>query len=175
LSDTLEELPFSFCSGDQGFLNAYYPDFISNPLFDPKVDYRGKKIKSMLLPTRYNADIGLYIANSNRWMLTGELKVMHFTLGSFKPWDWWCGWLIKEQARWHVRSSSSRSSAIHPSTPLKAQKNARLSLLNLCKSCRASLSPLASVCEIHCFLECVALLNHSLLMYGHPRKRMARN
>lgn len=57
----------------------------------------------MLLPTRYNADIGLYVFNSNRWLLSGDLKVVHYTLGPFKPWDWWCGWLVVEQARWEVR------------------------------------------------------------------------
>lgn len=60
----------------------------------------------MMLPTRYNADIGLYVFNSNRWLLEGQLKVVHYTLGNFKPWSWWCGWLIEEQARWNVRARS---------------------------------------------------------------------
>jgi hypothetical protein len=60
----------------------------------------------MMLPSRYNADIGLYVFNSNRWLLEGQLKVVHYTLGSFKPWSWWCGWLIEEQVRWNVRSPS---------------------------------------------------------------------
>lgn len=57
----------------------------------------------MMLPTRYNADIGLYVFNSNHWSVDGALKIVHYTLASFKPWSWWCGWLIEEQARWNVR------------------------------------------------------------------------
>ena len=91
------------CRGDQGFLNAYWPKFIDSALFDPEADYNDTELASMLLPTRYNADIGLYVVNSNRWLLGGKLKVVHYTFGGFKPWDWWCGWLIEEQTRWNVR------------------------------------------------------------------------
>lgn len=73
-------------------------------VFDPEADYKADSHKYMRLPTRYNADIGLYVFNSNRWQVDGSLKVVHYTLGSFKPWDWWCGWLIEEQARWNVRT-----------------------------------------------------------------------
>jgi hypothetical protein len=45
----------------------------------------------------------LYVFNSNRWLVKPPLKVVHYTLGSFKPWNWWCGWLVEEQARWNVR------------------------------------------------------------------------
>lgn len=54
----------------------------------------------MRLPTRYNADIGLYIVNSNRWNLGTSIAVIHYTLGAFKPWQWWSQWLIKENRRW---------------------------------------------------------------------------
>ena len=92
------------CRGDQGFLNAYFKGFIDGPLFDPSEDYTTSTAKYMRLPTRYNADIGLYVLNSNRWLLDGDLKLIHYTLGAFKPWDWWCGWLIEEQSRWAVRA-----------------------------------------------------------------------
>ena len=44
---------------------------------------------------RYNADIGLYVVNSNRWMVPREdIHVMHYTLGAnLKPWNWWTGWV----------------------------------------------------------------------------------
>ena len=96
-----------YCRGDQGFLNAYFNDFASSPVFDPDKDYPEDAYKSMMLPSRYNADIGLYVFNSNRWLLEGQLKVVHYTMGSFKPWFWWCGWLIEEQARWNVRVACS--------------------------------------------------------------------
>jgi hypothetical protein len=89
--------------GDQGFLNEYFKDFASAAVFDPSLDYSPNAHHYMMLPTRYNADIGLYVFNSNRWLLEGPLKVIHYTLGSFKPWAWWCGWLVEEQARWNVR------------------------------------------------------------------------
>lgn len=85
-------------------MNAYYPNLINSPIFDPTAEYNESSHTSMLLPTRYNADIGLYIVNSNRWLLGGRLKVVHYTFGAFKPWDWWCGWLIEEQSRWNVRT-----------------------------------------------------------------------
>lgn len=91
------------CRGDQGFLNEFFRDFASSPVFDPNKEYQPDEHKSMMLPTRFNADIGLYVFNSNRWLLEGQLKVVHYTLGSFKPWSWWCGWLIEEQVRWNVR------------------------------------------------------------------------
>jgi hypothetical protein len=91
------------CRGDQGFLNEYFSGFASSPVFDPKMSYGASQHDSMMLPTRYNADIGLYVFNSNRWLVEPPIKVIHYTLGSFKPWSWWCGWLIEEQARWNVR------------------------------------------------------------------------
>jgi hypothetical protein len=94
--------PTTVCRGDQGFLNEHFSDFASSPVYDPSKEYSENDHKSMMLPTNYNADIGLYVFNSNRWLLKGQLKVVHYTLGSFKPWSWWCGWLIEEQVRWSV-------------------------------------------------------------------------
>lgn len=46
-------------------------------------------------PTSYNADLGLYVANSNRWTVD-NIAIIHYTLGSFKPWDWWSSWILSE-------------------------------------------------------------------------------
>lgn len=55
------------------------------------------------LPTAYNADIGLYLLNSNKWMIPREdLRIIHFTLGPFKPWNWWTSWVIHEVSIWQV-------------------------------------------------------------------------
>lgn len=115
---------FRVCRGDQGFLNEYFKDFASGPMFDPTATYGPEDHRYMMLPTRYNADIGLYVLNSNHWSLEGPLKIVHYTLASFKPWSWWCGWLIEEQSRWNV------SSGTHWLT---------LSLRNCCRICAAAL------------------------------------
>ncbi|KAI8010900.1 Inositol phosphorylceramide glucuronosyltransferase 1 [Camellia lanceoleosa] len=47
------------------------------------------------LSTLYNADVGLYMF-ANKWMVDEkELRVIHYTLGPLKPWDWWTSWLLK--------------------------------------------------------------------------------
>ncbi len=38
-------------------------------MFDPRRDYTGAGISVMRLPTVYNADLGLYVINGNRWTL----------------------------------------------------------------------------------------------------------
>ncbi|GMH36727.1 hypothetical protein BSKO_04600 [Bryopsis sp. KO-2023] len=95
----------SYTGGDQGFLNEYFHDFMNGPVFDPSKEYKGDeaKLKTMRLPTKYNADIGLYVINSNRWMIPEEdIRVVHFTLGPIKPWHWWASWIIKDIMMWKI-------------------------------------------------------------------------
>jgi len=104
----------SYTGGDQGFLNEYFSEFASSPLFDPSAsggktfsseqqqnpwkDSKGRVLAR--LPTIYNADLGLYVANSNRWMLPREkLGVIHYTLATFKPWQWYSSWILSENGR----------------------------------------------------------------------------
>ncbi|KAL6776672.1 PGSIP6 [Auxenochlorella protothecoides x Auxenochlorella symbiontica] len=116
----IEQTP-SYTGGDQGFLNAYFSGFAASPLFDPG---RGRllseswarpppgnatggaaaRVRMGRLPTEYNADLGLYVLNSNRWMVPeDELFVLHFTLSSFKPWNWWSSWIISgNMERWQA-------------------------------------------------------------------------
>lgn len=38
-----------------------------------------------------------------QWMVDEkELKVIHYTLGPLKPWDWWTAWLLKPVDLWQV-------------------------------------------------------------------------
>ena len=62
--------------GDQGFLNSYFQGFASAPVFDPGLDEASAAtLKYMRLPTRYNADIGLYVINGNKWSIpTSEIR-----------------------------------------------------------------------------------------------------
>ncbi|KAG6434229.1 hypothetical protein SASPL_105852 [Salvia splendens] len=95
---------YSYTGGDQGFLNSYFPDFANARLFDPQAS--PEEIKSRPLPqmerlsTLYNADVGLYML-ANKWMVDEkELRVIHYTLGPLKPWDWWTHWLVKPVDVW---------------------------------------------------------------------------
>lgn len=38
-----------------------------------------------------------------QWMVDeNELRVIHYTLGPLKPWDWWTAWLLKPVDVWQV-------------------------------------------------------------------------
>lgn len=94
----------SYTGGDQGFLNSYYGDFANARLFEPNLSAEARKSKPVpemeRLSTLYNADVGLYML-ANKWMVDEkELKVIHYTLGPIKPWDWWAVWLVKPVEVW---------------------------------------------------------------------------
>ncbi|KAL2227558.1 UNVERIFIED_CONTAM: Inositol phosphorylceramide glucuronosyltransferase 1 [Sesamum indicum] len=95
---------YSYTGGDQGFLNSYFPDFANARIFDPYAS--AEELKSRPIPkmerlsTLYNADVGLYML-ANKWMVDeAELRVIHYTLGPLKPWDWWTHWLVKPVDVW---------------------------------------------------------------------------
>ncbi|KAI3735523.1 hypothetical protein L6452_15024 [Arctium lappa] len=95
---------YSYTGGDQGFLNTYYAGFASARVFDPEISpemLNSKPVPEMeRLSTLYNADVGLYML-ANKWMVDEkELRVIHYTLGPLKPWDWWTSWLLKPVDVW---------------------------------------------------------------------------
>ncbi|KAM7251356.1 hypothetical protein ACFE04_023239 [Oxalis oulophora] len=94
----------SYTGGDQGFLNSYYSDFPNARVFDPTLTKEELSIRPVpemeRLSTLYNADVGLYML-ANKWMVDeSELRVIHYTLGPLKPWDWWTAWLLKPVDVW---------------------------------------------------------------------------
>eukprot|EP00897_Mesotaenium_endlicherianum_P003673 jgi/Mesen1/3333/ME000191S02472 len=92
----------SYTGGDQGFLNSYFADFPNAQLFVPGADASNAPLVGggERLPTIFNADVGLYMLD-NKWMLKEEeIRVMHFTLGPLKPWDWWTYFLLTPVAHW---------------------------------------------------------------------------
>eukprot|EP00268_Persea_americana_P017155 TRINITY_DN1820_c0_g3_i2.p1 TRINITY_DN1820_c0_g3~~TRINITY_DN1820_c0_g3_i2.p1 ORF type:complete len:546 (-),score=69.52 TRINITY_DN1820_c0_g3_i2:132-1769(-) len=94
----------SYTGGDQGFLNSYYSEFANAHVFDPNLSPDVRKSRPApemeRLSTLYNADVGLYML-ANKWMVDEkELKVIHYTLGPLKPWDWWTAWLLKPVDVW---------------------------------------------------------------------------
>lgn len=81
-------------AGDQGFLNSYYPDFPNSRVYEPDSPLTPEP-ETQRLSTLYNADVGLYML-ANKWMVDEkELRVIHYTLGPLKPWDWFTAWLVK--------------------------------------------------------------------------------
>ena len=100
----IKDMP-SYTGGDQGFLNAYLKDFARAPMFYPE---RGRLLNSDVkgtlgvltmgrLPTQYNADLGLFVLNRNRWAID-TVSVIHYTLGPVKPWAWWSYWVLGHDA-----------------------------------------------------------------------------
>uniref|UniRef100_A0A0D9VII9 Hexosyltransferase n=1 Tax=Leersia perrieri TaxID=77586 RepID=A0A0D9VII9_9ORYZ len=98
MMEKVNSLP-SYTGGDQGFLNSYYADFASSRVYEPKKPIVPEPA-TQRLSTLYNADVGLYML-ANKWMVDEkELRVIHYTLGPLKPWDWWTAWLVKPVAVW---------------------------------------------------------------------------
>ncbi|KAJ8770192.1 hypothetical protein K2173_011527 [Erythroxylum novogranatense] len=96
----------SYTGGDQGFLNSYYPEFPNAHVFEPFLPQEllhSRPVPEMeRLSTLYNADVGLYML-ANKWMVDeSELRVIHYTLGPLKPWDWWTSWLLKPVDVWQM-------------------------------------------------------------------------
>uniref|UniRef100_A0A7N0VHZ7 Hexosyltransferase n=2 Tax=Kalanchoe fedtschenkoi TaxID=63787 RepID=A0A7N0VHZ7_KALFE len=104
----------SYTGGDQGFLNSYYAGFANAHLFEPNLPEEVRKSRPVpemeRLSTLYNADVGLYML-ANKWMVNeDELRVIHYTLGPLKPWDWWTSWLLKPVDVWqNVREQLQES------------------------------------------------------------------
>ncbi|KAL2950124.1 hypothetical protein AAZX31_20G212900 [Glycine max] len=104
----------SYTGGDQGFLNSYYSGFPNAHLFEPNLSPKmldTRPVPEMeRLSTLYNADVGLYML-ANKWMVDeNELRVIHYTLGPLKPWDWWTSWLVKPVDVWqNVREQLEES------------------------------------------------------------------
>jgi hypothetical protein len=94
---------YSYTGGDQGFLNSYYVEFADADIFNPDLspEIRQARPKKMeRLSTLYNADVGLF-ALANKWMVdASELRVIHYTLGPLKPWDWYTAWLLEPVKMW---------------------------------------------------------------------------
>ncbi|XBI93518.1 hypothetical protein VPH35_030351 [Triticum aestivum] len=94
----VDRLP-SYTGGDQGFLNSYYADFANSRVYEPDSPLTPEP-ETQRLSTLYNADVGLYML-ANKWMVDEkELRVIHYTLGPLKPWDWWTAWLVKPVEIW---------------------------------------------------------------------------
>eukprot|EP01094_Clydonella_sp_ATCC50884_P006596 TRINITY_DN15820_c0_g1_i1.p1 TRINITY_DN15820_c0_g1~~TRINITY_DN15820_c0_g1_i1.p1 ORF type:complete len:611 (+),score=196.59 TRINITY_DN15820_c0_g1_i1:153-1835(+) len=85
----------SYNAGEQGLMNSYFSDFDLNcPMFGEHASQHERILggKCARLPAYYNGDIGPYYLHNAHWVLPHgrtSPKVVHFTLGPFKPWQWW--------------------------------------------------------------------------------------
>ncbi|KAI8114133.1 hypothetical protein M9434_002259 [Picochlorum sp. BPE23] len=117
----IKDMP-SYTGGDQGFLNEYLKGFAEAPMFYPE---RGilldsskntthGKLTMGRLPTQYNADLGLFVLNRNRWAID-TVRVIHYTLGPVKPWAWWSYWVLGHDA---MAPWLAFRQALHPGGPV---------------------------------------------------------
>ncbi|KAE8707799.1 Inositol phosphorylceramide glucuronosyltransferase 1 [Hibiscus syriacus] len=95
---------YSYTGGDQGFLTSYYSNFPNAQLFDPNIPEEVMKSRPApqmeRLSILYNADAGLSFIN-NKWKVDkSDFRVIHYTIGPFKPWDWWTYWLMEPVGVW---------------------------------------------------------------------------
>ena len=110
----------SYTGGDQGMINGVFSAMPDAPLIGGE-QMRALSAKHALptqhgqqlarLPAGYNADVGLYILPGNRWAHEGgaaAVRVLHFTLGPLKPWDWWAGWISPPFATLGWREARAR-------------------------------------------------------------------
>lgn len=118
----------SYNGGEQGFLNNYFNRFASSPAWPlapgesaGDIDCRGRYAhgrgwQCRKLSATYNGDIGFYYLRNRVWWIDAassaptdrspEPKVIHFTLGPFKPWLWWTYPIFELNWRWHAFYSS---------------------------------------------------------------------
>lgn len=94
---------YSYTGGDQGFFNSYYPDYAACPYFEPmrQIGLGSDGSRCRRLPHRYNGDWPIAGLNGKLEMVRtknymqkefGEFRrarILHYTIGSFKPWDWY--------------------------------------------------------------------------------------
>eukprot|EP00005_Dracoamoeba_jomungandri_P005175 CAMPEP_0174261412 /NCGR_PEP_ID=MMETSP0439-20130205/11416_1 /TAXON_ID=0 /ORGANISM="Stereomyxa ramosa, Strain Chinc5" /LENGTH=468 /DNA_ID=CAMNT_0015345883 /DNA_START=157 /DNA_END=1560 /DNA_ORIENTATION=- len=105
----------SYNGGEQGLMNSYLSDFDrACPMFhnDPETinSLYGKRCGR--LPAYYNGDIALHFLNKVTWLLPDKRtspKIIHYTMGVFKPWHffsyaifeiywiWWSAYSTGEQ------------------------------------------------------------------------------
>lgn len=112
-----------YLGNDQGYLNTVFWDFSDCPYVDPmkeEIDDESRVLACARLPARYNGDVLIYAVNSNHWpyspvMETYESpKIIHYTFGDIKPWDWYSYLLTPNVWYWWrtYRESFSTSNVI---------------------------------------------------------------
>ncbi|XP_059665764.1 inositol phosphorylceramide glucuronosyltransferase 1 [Cornus florida] len=159
----------SYTGGDQGFLNSYYVGFASAHVFDPNLSpevlHSRPSPEMERLSTLYNADVGLYML-ANKWMVDEkELRVIHYTLGPLKPWDWWTSWLLKPVDVWQNVRKQLQESLPGTGQGRNPKDNLLVKFLFL--------FPLFALllCYHRSFLQSRSFLDHTRHLYNNFRSR----
>jgi len=119
LSEKVEAGLYSYTGGDQGFLNTYYQDYAACPYFEPmkQIGLGSDGSKCRRLPHRYNGDWPIAMLNGKLEMVRtrnsmqeefGEFRrsrIMHFTFGGFKPWDWYSAAIFPFTHHWTIAAA----------------------------------------------------------------------
>ena len=114
LSNKVKAGLYSYTGGDQGFLNSYYQDYAACPYFEPmkQIGLGSDGSKCRRLPHRYNGDWPIAMLNGKLEMVRtknsmqeefGEFRrsrILHYTVGSFKPWDWYAAAIFPFTYHW---------------------------------------------------------------------------
>ena len=86
-------------TGDQYILNKHYENLKYTTMFNASAKVYHEN--PMRLSGGYNGDVALYYIN-NQWEIpSSELKIIHYTLGSIKPTQWWSYPLFDLNWRWN--------------------------------------------------------------------------
>ncbi|PRP86893.1 hypothetical protein PROFUN_03641 [Planoprotostelium fungivorum] len=80
----------SYDGADQGFLNSYFNDLLSAPMFDPSKVGTEKLKGSFRLPTTFHVDHFLFYQRAKWDMPCLRPRILEFMGPAFlKPWNWW--------------------------------------------------------------------------------------
>ena len=82
--------------GDQQILNTYYENLKYATMFNASTELFHEN--PMRLPDGYNGDAVYYLHNSH-WVVSN--KIIHYTLGSMKPTQWWSYPLFDLNWKWN--------------------------------------------------------------------------
>lgn len=108
-NDMLRQLPHlpSYDGGDQGFLNAYYPQMLTAPMFDPQAeDVNTSQVDFVRLPFTFHMDHSAYYPRF-RWdhsstRCGGAVREEEWLGPSFaKPWLWYTYAIFDQSWVWH--------------------------------------------------------------------------
>lgn len=102
-----------------------------------------------------------------QWMVDEkELRVIHYTLGPLKPWDWWTSWLLKPVDVWQVlfflllRDNWKLYSIRGIDVCIPLWKSNMLWVLNFESHCHISYS------SLKCFIANKTINEAELVIYG---------
>jgi len=87
----------SYDGGDQGFLNNYYPDMLSAPVFENST-YQ-KHVSKKRLPSQYHTDHILFYPRF-RWDVVSPKIIEFIGVPLLKPWLWWSYPLMELSSSW---------------------------------------------------------------------------